>query len=247
MSAVQLPLAPDRRTAILRRTHAALIARFGRIERAPGERRDPVWTLVQGVIGARTKTPLSNAATDRLLGQFGTWEAVAQAPVEQVASMLRGQTFADQSARRLKACLVALNATRGAADLRHLSNLPTGEAMDWLETLPGVGRKIAAGVMNASTFDRPAIVIDSHHRRIAQRMGLVAPRADTARTFDTLMKVLPPEWSAGDIDEHHMLMKRLGQTLCRPSHMECGACPLARDCVTSQQRLHDGALPTATG
>ena len=227
---MQLTLAPDERTEILRRTQAALIERFGRIERTEEKRRDPVWTLVQGVIGARTRSEVSNGTTDALLERFGSWEAVANATVKQLEDLLGKQTFPGQSARRLKACLEALIEQRGSADLRHLSNLPTEEAMVELEALPGVGRKIAAGVMNASTFDRPAIVIDSHHRRIAQRMGLVPPRASTNRTFVELTPILPPEWSAADIDEHHLLMKELGRAICRPSHADCPACPLKPDC-----------------
>lgn len=62
--------------------------------------------------------------------------------------------------------------------------MDTGEAMRWLEQLPGIGRKIAAGVMNASALDLRALVLDSHHRRILQRMGLVPSKVDTARAFD---------------------------------------------------------------
>ena len=231
---MQLPLGSDPRTDILRRTQAALIERFGRIERPLAKRQSPEWTLVQGVIGARTKTAVSNAATDAMLEHFGSWEAVAAAPVEAILPFLARQSFPEQSARRLKACLEAIVAERGAVDLRHLSNLPTAEAMDWLETLPGVARKISAGVMNASVFDRRALVIDSHHRRIMQRMGLVPPRADTARTFDALMPALPEEWSAADIDEHHLLLKLLGQTHCRPSFLDCPNCPVRPDCATGR-------------
>jgi endonuclease-3 len=106
--------------------------------------------------------------------------------------------------------------------------------MAWLETLPGVARKVAAGVMNASTFDRRALVIDSHHRRVVQRMGLVPPKADTARAFEALMQVLPEEWRAADIDEHHLLVKRLGQTSCRPSNPDCGGCPVRDLCRTGR-------------
>ncbi|MGB7408050.1 MAG: hypothetical protein WA908_06050 [Pontixanthobacter sp.] len=70
--AMQLPLGSDPRTDRLRRIHAAMIARFGRVIRNDDKRRDPVWTLVQGVIGARTKSEISNTATDRLLERFGS-------------------------------------------------------------------------------------------------------------------------------------------------------------------------------
>lgn len=234
---MQLPLGPDPRTDVLRRTQVALIARFGRIVRPPEKRRDPVWVLVQGVIGARTKTRVSNEATERLLADFGTWVAVAQAPVEALETRLARQTFPDIAALRLKDCLLAVIGRRGRADLEHLAELPTAEAMAWLETLPGVARKISASVMNTSPFERRALVIDSHHRRVIQRMGLVPPNADTARAYDALMPALPEEWSAADIDEHHLLVKRLGQTLCRPARPDCAACPLCRDCRTDRARV----------
>ena len=132
----------------------------------------------------------------------------------------------------MKACLGAIIEKRGAVDLRHLSNLPTEEAMAWLEALPGIARKISAQVMNTSTFDRRTMVIEGHHRRIMQRMGLVPPKADTTRCYDALIPVLPEEWDAGDLDEHHLLLKKLGQSYCRPARMECEACPLRPDCET---------------
>ncbi|MHA7820862.1 MAG: endonuclease III domain-containing protein [Erythrobacter sp.] len=230
---MQLELGPDPRTDILRRLHAALMERFGRIVRPPDKRRDPVWVLVHGVIGAQTKTAASNASTDGLLAEYGSWEAVAAAPVKDLETRLQRQTFPNVAARRLKDCLNAIIETRGSVDLRHLSNLPTDEAMAWLETLPGVARKNSAGVMNASTFERKAMVIDGHHRRIMQRMGVVPARADTAKAYDALMPILPKEWSAADLDEHHLLLKKLGQTHCRPRAAQCEGCPAAQDCETA--------------
>lgn len=212
-----------------------MITRFGRIIRPPEKRRDPVWVLVHGVIGAQTKTAASNASTDTLIAHYGSWEAVAAAPTNALEAMLQRQTFPSVAADRLKACLNAIIAARGCVDLRHLSNLDTQEAMAWLEELPGVARKNSAGVMNASSFDRRAMVIDGHHRRIMQRMGIVAAKADTARTYDTLMPIVPDEWSAADMDEHHLLLKKLGQTHCRPRKPECERCPAFEDCETARK------------
>lgn len=228
---MQLDLGTDPRTQALRRMQAALIERFGRIVRPAEKRRSPEWVLVHGVIGAQTKTVASNASTDALLAEFGSWEAVTALPLPDLERRLQRQTFPSVAARRLKDCLGAIIKARGCVDLRHLSNLPTHEAMAWLEALPGVARKISAGVMNASTFERRAIVIDGHHRRIMQRMGFVASKADTARAYDTLMPILPAEWSACDIDEHHLLLKKLGQTLCRPRAPRCTDCPVRSDCA----------------
>ena len=234
---MQLDLGPDPRTDILRRLQALLVQRFGRIERAAAEWRQPEWVLVQGVIGARTKSPVSNAATDRLLRRWGSWEAVADAPLEGLQAELSTQTYPNIAGERLKACLTDLIERRGAVDLSHLAAMDTGEAMRWLEQLPGIGRKIAAGVMNASTLDRRAIVLDGHHTRILQRMGLVPAKANTDRAFDAIMPVMPPEWSAADYDEHHLLMKKLGQTWCRPAAPDCAHCPAQALCETGRARV----------
>ena len=99
---MQLPLGDDPRTETLRQLQPRLIQRFGRIERAPRERRAPEWVLVQGVIGARTKSPVSNAATDRLLTRYGSWEKVAQAPLDDLQAELSTQTYPNIAAERLK-------------------------------------------------------------------------------------------------------------------------------------------------
>lgn len=232
----QLDLGPDERTPILRRAHASLIEAFGRIIRPPEKRRDPVWVLVHGVIGAQTKTAASNASTDALIAEFGSWDAVAAVSEAELEARLQRQTFPSVAAQRLKACLAAIIAERGSVDLRHLSNYGTAEAMAWLETLPGVARKNSAGVMNASTFERRAMVIDGHHRRIMQRMGVVPAKADTAKTYDALMPIVPSEWSAADMDEHHLLLKKLGQTYCRPRRAQCDGCPVRGDCAAGKDK-----------
>ena len=229
---MELNLGSDPRSAVLRRSQAALIAAFGRIIRPPDKRRDPVWVLVHGVIGAQTKTAASNASTDALIAEFATWDAVAAVPVAQHQARLHRQTFPKVAAERLSACLIAIIEERGSVDLRHLSNYDTAEAMAWLETLPGVARKNSAGVMNASTFNRRAMVIDGHHRRIMQRMGIVPAKADTQKAYDALMPIVPEEWSAADMDEHHLLLKKLGQTFCRPRRVQCESCPVREDCLT---------------
>lgn len=233
---MQLPL-DDPRTEQLRRIHAALIAEFGRIVRPPDKRRSPEWTLVQGVIGAQTKTAISNASTDALLERYGSWDVVADVPVEELREMLTAQSFPKVAAERLHASLNTIRDARGSVTLTHLSNLPTEEAMAWLEGLPGVARKNSAGVMNASTFNRRAMVIDGHHRRTMQRIGIVQDKADTAKTYDALMPIVPEEWSAADMDEHHLLLKKLGQTYCKPRSMDCAHCPVVADCRTGSLSL----------
>ena len=136
---MELPLGDDPRSAVLRRLQALLVQRFGHIERAAAAWRQPEWVLVQGVIGARTKSEVSNAATDRLLRKWGSWEAVAEAPVEALQAELATQTYPNIAAERLKACLTELVRMRGAVDLAHLARIETGAAMAFngVGLLPG--------------------------------------------------------------------------------------------------------------
>ncbi len=225
-------------TETLRRLQANLVQRFGPMRREAAARRSPEWTMVQGLIGSRMPSEQSSAVADGLLARRGSWDAVAALPVDQLASELKRIRFPNQCARRVHDVLGAIVARRGRVDLSHLAALDTPAAIAWLEALPGLGRKIAAQVMNASTLDRPALVLDTHHLRILLRMGLIGARDDTVKAYDAIMPLLPPEWDAASIDEHHMLMKALGRTHCKPKTLDCPNCPALALCATGQARAN---------
>jgi adenine-specific DNA glycosylase len=107
------------------------------------------------------------------------------------------------------------------------------QALIWLERLPGVGRKVAAATLNFSTLRRAALVIDTHHLRVLRRLGLIDRRAGTVEAYDRLVPLLPGGWTAADLDEHHQLMKALGQTNCRHAFPICRRCPLRDLCPTA--------------
>lgn len=223
-------------TDTLRRLHGALVQRFGHMRRSPAERRAPEWALVQGLIGSRMPSDASSAVADRVLAEYGSWDAVAALPLEGLTAALKGVRFPNQSAKRVQGVLGAIRAKVGAVDLTLLEGMDTPAAIAWLEALPGAGRKIAAQVVNTSTLDRPALVLDTHHLRILARLGLIAEGEDTASAYDAMMPLLPPEWDAGDIDEHHMLMKELGREVCTPRNPKCPECPALSLCPTGQAR-----------
>ena len=223
-------------TDTLRRLHGALVQRFGHMRRAPEDRRAPEWALVQGLIGSRMPSGASSAVADRVLAEYGSWDAVAALSLEGLTAALKGVRFPNQSAKRVQGVLGAIRAKVGAVDLAALDGMDTPAAIAWLEALPGAGRKIAAQVVNTTTLDRPALVLDTHHLRILARLGLIAEGEDTASAYDAMMPLLPPEWDAGDIDEHHMLMKELGREVCTPRNPKCPECPALSLCPTGQAR-----------
>ena len=103
------------------------------------------------------------------------------------------------------------------------------------ERLPGAGRKVSAATLNFSTLRMRALVVDTHHLRVVRNLGLTRPHATYEEAYRRLMPRLPAQWGAAELDDHHQLMKALGQTICRPESPRCGACPLQDLCPTGRQ------------
>ena len=114
-------------------------------------------------------------------------------------------------------------------ELDFLGALPLEDALAWLERLPGVGRRVAASTLNASTLGRPVLIVDSHVLRVLRRLGFVGPAAEALAASEAVTAAMP-HWSGDDFLAFHIAAKRLGQTLCRPEAPACTRCPLRRDC-----------------
>ncbi len=96
--------------------------------------------------------------------------------------------------------------------------------MDELLALPGVGRK-TANVVLSNAFGVPAIAVDTHVQRVANRIGL-AQSEDVAVTEQQLMRRIPrAKWS----NAHHWLIYH-GRQVCTARTPKCGECALAPLC-----------------
>ena len=234
---MQTLLFTDERTSVLEDIQARLRQRFG--QPGPYVRLDPVSQLVVGIIGGRTHGRLSLAALEALVHRFGTWERVRDGREAAVRDAIRAVTYAEVKARRLQAALRAVTAARGGLTLEFLRAWTVAGAHVWLERLPGVGRKTAAATLNFSTLRRRTPVIDTHHLRVLRRFGLIGSRAGFAEAHDRIMPSLPEGWTADDLDDHHQLVKTLGQRICRHGLPDCGDCPLLNHCATARRRQRE--------
>lgn len=228
---MQLVLDLDDRTRRLAEIHRRLQRRFGPL--SPPLLLDPVSQLVIGLLGGRTRSEVSKAAFEALLRRFGTWEAVRDAPLGEIRTVIQDVTFAELKAPRLKAALGAITRAHGGLTLESLGPMTPGDALAWLERLPGVGRKAAAATLNFSTLRKAALVIDTHHARVLRRLAFLGARDTLTQAYDRVMPLLPPARSAADLDEHHQLMKRLGQAICRHRAPLCQCCPLQDLCPSA--------------
>ncbi|WP_298915408.1 hypothetical protein [uncultured Algimonas sp.] len=229
---MQLTLEIDPRADALLRIDARLRARFAL--HVITTRHDPVGQLVKGIIGGRTRSEVAGAALHHLKEGLGSWERLCDTPIGEIERYISAVTFSEAKAPYVRASLRQIKRERGRIDLSFLACWSVRDGMAWLERLPGVGRKASASVLNASVLQRRALVLDTHHLRALRRLGLIGPGCDTVRAYDTIMPLLPSEWSAEDIDDHHRRYKRLGQTYCRHDTPLCESCPLSGLCPTGR-------------
>jgi endonuclease III len=214
---------------------ARLRDRIGDLQAGPA--RTPIGQLVKSMISSRTRDPVSLDAYGRLSRAYGGWSAVAAARADDVRALICDVTFPDVKSRHLILALRTIAAGRPDFDLGFLGGWPVPQSLGWLEALPGVGRKVSASVLNFSTLGLPAFVIDSHVLRVLRRFGLASPRADTVAAYQAIMAATAG-WRATELAQLHLLLKRLGQTLCRADRACCGPCPLRARCGGARAAVH---------
>ena len=218
----------------LPRIHQILLDRYGKPK--PREPWDPLTQLIYSLLASRTQTTESLAVFARLREQYPAWDELRDAPIAQIEQALTGITFAEVKAPRIKLALQQITARVGTLTLDFLAKYRTDKVREWLEQFDGVGPQVSAAVVNFSTLRRLALCVDAHHLRVTQRLKLT-PRADAAITEERLMRLVPPQWDAVMLDEHHALIKIHGQTTCTFAEPRCNSCPLLELCPTGKNSL----------
>ena len=234
------PADPDR----LPHIHRLLLGYYG--EPPLRDRWDPLTQFVYSVLAARTRTEATYAALRDLQGRFSRWEDLRDAPVAEIEATIQHVTFPEEKAPRLKQALEEITARVGELSLDFLAKYRTEKIRAWIEQFPGAGPMVSAEVVNFSTLRRPAIVMNSHHLRVAHRLGLT-PRADARRTEELLMRLVPETWDAEMLQQHHALIKLHGQTLCTFAEPQCGKCPLLKLCPHGQRVIPETRTSEASG
>ena len=167
--------------------------------------------------------------------RFPSWDAVIDAPVNEVADAIRSGGLADVKAPRIQQALRDVRERTGGFDLRFLGDMPEREARDWLTELHGVGPKTASCVLLFS-LDRPVMPVDTHVHRVALRLGLVPERTSAERAHELLEVQVP----ANRMYEAHMLFIQHGRRTCIARRPRCRACVLVQWCPAAAEFLaHD--------
>ncbi|MEL7591801.1 MAG: endonuclease III [Anaerolineaceae bacterium] len=198
----------------------------------------PVWRdplpaideLVSTILSQNTNDVNRDRAFHNLRRRFPSWEAVMDAPEEEIIDAVRVAGLANQKGPRIKAVLQQIKVEVGSLDLSFLTDLPLEEARDWLLRFKGVGRKTSAIVLQFA-LNRPAFPVDTHIYRVSGRLG-IRPAGMNVEKAHQLMEQLvePADYYAG-----HLNLIRLGRETCHPRKPDCPNCPVLEYCRYSDK------------
>jgi endonuclease-3 len=242
------PAADARRAALALEAHRRLCAAY-HCPTAYFQNLPALDELVSSLLSQRTRNADSARAFRSLRASFPSWEAVRDAPVEEVERAIAGVTWPEAKAPALQRTLRAITERRGGLDLGHLTGMEPDAAREWLLSLPGVGPKTAAAVLSFSALRGRALPVDSHHHRVAQRIGLIPRSLAVGPSHAVLEALLPPDWDAQQVYDHHEVFMLHGQRCCFFRSPACGRCVLLDLCPEGQSRraeaVHRPAEPAA--
>jgi len=204
--------------------------------------KDPLSELVSALLSHRTKNADSHRAYQQLRATFPSWEEVRDAPTAAVEEAIAACTWPEQKAPRIQAVLREISRRCGdeqrpPCSLDFLAELPIVEARAWLESISGIGPKTSAATLLFSNLRIPAMPVDSHHHRVAQRLGLIGPKVGEGPAHALLAALLPPEWDAQQVYDHHEALMFHGQKCCYFHTPACGRCVVLDQCPFGQARV----------
>lgn len=198
---------------------------------------DPLDELVSSLLSHRTKNADSGRAYKQLKERFPTWEAVLDAPTSEVEAAIAPVTWPEQKAPRIQAILREVRRKVGALNLDCLESMEVEAARAWLEELTGVGPKTSAAVLSFSRLHKRALPVDSHHHRVAIRLGLIPATLAVGPSHAVLEAMLPPDWDAQQVYDNHEVLMLHGQRVCHHHAPQCRECVLLDICPMGQARV----------
>lgn len=184
------------------------------------KRRDPFYVLVSTVLSQRTKDANTEKASFALFKKFPTAYELSKAKVEEVEDLIKPAGMYRQKAERIVQIAQVVVERYGGKVPNTLKNLVK---------LKGVGRK-TANIVLAVSFGIPAIAVDVHVHRIANRMGIVQTK-EPEETEVALAKILPKKYWT----QLNGAMVNFGQVVCAPKNPMCSACMFREVCEYGQR------------
>jgi endonuclease-3 len=177
---------------------------------------NPYQLLVSTILSAQCTDARVNMVTPELFGRYPDPAALARAEPGELEAMIRSTGFFRAKARSL------LGMAKQVVE-QHDGAIPRD--LDSLIALAGVGRKTANVVLGTAFRIATGIVVDTHVKRLAKRLGLTT-KSSPEEIERELMQVVPrAQW----VDISHRLIHH-GRRICLARRPRCDLCSLASIC-----------------
>ena len=177
---------------------------------------NPYQLLVAVILSAQCTDKRVNMVTPALFEAFPTANAMADTTPEVVYEYIKSVSYPNNKAKHLVGM---------AQMLIHEFQGEVPDNVDELQKLPGVGRK-TANVVASVVFDKPAMAVDTHVFRVANRLGLTNNSKTPLETERELVKNIPEELIP---IAHHWLILH-GRYTCMARKPKCSICGLNTWC-----------------
>jgi endonuclease-3 len=190
--------------------HAMPVARVELAHRSPWE------LLVATILSAQCTDQRVNQVTPTLFKHYPTPQAMAKATSTELEALIRSTGFYKSKAKNLIGCAQVVTA-------QFKGRVP--DTMEELTSIPGVGRK-TANVLLGAVFGKPGVVVDTHVKRVANRLALTRS-SDPEQIERDLQSIYPqPQWT--DVSQRLLLH---GRYLCLARKPRCLVCPIYDVCA----------------
>ncbi|MCY3823840.1 MAG: endonuclease III [Nitrospinae bacterium] len=182
--------------------------------------RNPLELLVATMLSAQCTDERVNMVTPALFARYPDAASFAEAVPTELEELIHSCGFYRQKAKSIRACCRRLVEDFGGEVPRD---------MDDLVSLSGVGRKTANVVLNEA-YGEPAIAVDTHVLRTANRLGWISTRDPVKAEFQ-LLDAVPKKWW-GRVT---LLLIHHGRNCCSARKPLCADCPLLKSCPHGQE------------
>ncbi len=175
----------------------------------------PFEALVAVILSAQCTDKRVNMVTSELYKTCSTPKDFDDIPLEELETLIKPCGFYRNKAKNIKAC---------AKQILDEYNGEVPSTQEELQKLAGVGRK-TANVIYAEIYKGDAIAVDTHVKRVSNRLGLTKSD-DPEEVERQLMKLIPKDkWARA----HHLLIF-FGRYTCKAINPDCDNCKLKKYC-----------------
>lgn len=182
--------------------------------------RNPLELLIATMLSAQCTDERVNMVTPALFARYPDAASFAESEPAELEDLIHSCGFYRQKAKSIRACCRLLVDEFGGG-------VPA--EMEHLVTLPGVGRKTANVVLNEA-YGQPAIAVDTHVLRTANRLGWISTRDPVKAEFQ-LLEAVPKKWW-GRVT---LLLIHHGRNCCSARKPLCADCPVLKSCPHGQE------------